>query len=536
MTDRSRSQCPRCNFRAARAYDLQRHARRKHGVTKSAMKLYKMQVKALNAKGTRRTLRANFVETALQDLPETASRRQVADYVLRAAGVTVSQDGVTVTPRRQPTETLDDDVENRNGFIVQPIARPEGTKRLHRVDIAGSGFVTNFAELGATAKAFERLHAAVQGTTKTTAKQRAGLLHRYLCFAKKNYPEMTDLDALLSVEAANHYVEQYGRFFARQSTINAILAVVKALSLLRFCEDFKRKVGFQRGMERKLTRAADHWANIGRTNARKARVEQRVKMVSTPNREWTINLPMSILLDYLRSAGQTFLGVERRANDRLPQVHETLTALRSACSLCLVLNGIRQVIALRMTPAHLREATTWDGNFIVKCPSHKTQKTHGPGFVVLKPHQMKLFVRLSRWVDDEEKLFGVPETCGDAAAVLFEDFNLYVKARLNRDFTMRFKHARREAETYAHFLDGETKSKVGHRPSDVVTKFLLHTPRNRNLYYAFATDSEIVSRCRLYQELLAVLAALELIKDEKILVPALPPNGMKVTFCHNVRL
>jgi len=500
-----RSKCPRCKHLSSRFYDLRRHALGVHGIGREQLGAFLKEAKDLNARRRSRIAQRRKIK---------AARKQEGGFQ-----TTDLAGAKRACAMREQLEK--DDVKTNSGFVVKPMGRAPQTKRLHKADIARCGFISHFKELCPTAKCFQLLNERAGDTSPATAKQWAGLVNRFLSFAKDEYPEFSELDAFLSTEVANSFVEKYAKFFANQSTINAIVSVSKALHYLRYNETFKKAVCLRPGMEPKVNRLIEHWNCMKRTFHRKARNAQRVKLANTPVEDWQVMFPVSLTLDYLAKARKTFLTEDDRSENRFGDLNkqDTIRALRSACALIIVLNGCRQVVALRLAPANLKEATTWDGCYIVRVNSHKTKNFYGPARLVLRPHQYKLLTLLAELVNDRNTVFGVPDVHGSAAEVLFQDFNDYVAETTGRAFFMRFNNGRKVAESYCHLVEGLPKNSQGLAPSDVVAKFLMHSRGTRDLFYKTLTESEMVNLCRTYQSLLAVLAALELLRDGKVYVP-----------------
>jgi len=497
-----RAKCPRCLKYYSRFFDLRRHAIAMHGVPIEGISIFLREARKL-------ALRRKRIRLLKKRFPARGARNGTFFSMLHEKAALACNSQGSVKTDREVTSS---------GFVVRQITRASDTKRLRKRDIAHSGFQSDFKELCPTATCFQIVLERTREASAATARQWAGLFNRFLYYATDNFKDKTHLEALLSVEIANSYVEKYAKFFANQSTINAIVSVIKALTLMRYNENFKKAMGLKPGMEVKLNRVIDHWAHIKRAFVRKSRNSQREMKSKKGIMDWTHTFPIMLALEYLAQARQAFLKDFDTHRGEVT-VQDTIVALRSTCSLIMLFSGCRQVVALRLTPANLAAATQWDGFFIIRVNSHKTARFYGCAHIILRPFQYKLFVLLAERVKDTRSIFGVPETHGTVAEILFKDFNDYVEERTGRKFVMRFNNARKVAETFSYILQGLPQNRKGTAATDVVTSFLMHTRATRDLYYHSLTDGEILANCRTYQSVFATLAALEMIREKQIYVP-----------------
>jgi len=501
-----RAKCPKCKKLFARFYDLRRHARGVHGVPMETMSVYLGQARALNK---RRRLLWN-----IQRKKNAGQGRTLSSFSVSLAKDKLARN--SQESRKGGTQ------DTPSGFLVTPTARSPDTKRLRKAEIAQCGFLSDFQKLCPIARCYQQMLVSAHETSEATAKQFAGLFNRFLDFAHDNFKSMTPLEALLSNEVADYFVDKYAKFFAHQSTVNAIIAVKKALTLMRYNATFKKETGLLPGMEAKLTRVIDQWTYLKRSFMRKLKIEQRVKIMNSGVKDWTGFFPISLALEYLSKARRAFLNETDDAQEGGSglTVEDSILALRSTCALILVLSGCRQIVALRLTPANLNAASSWDGFFTVRVSAHKTSRYYGSAHIVLRPFQYKLLILLSERVRDNKSVFGIPENHGRVAEVIFRDFNDFVSEKSGRPFVMRFNSARKVAETFSYILKGLPNNHRNVSACDVVTRFLMHTRATRDLFYHTMTDGEIVSSCRTYQSVFSVLAALEMVREGRIHVPA----------------
>lgn len=103
---------------------------------------------------------------------------------------------------------------------------------------------------------------------------------------------------------------------------------------------------------------------------------------------------------------------------------------------------------------------------------------------------------------------------GRSSEQIFKSFNHYVATtREGVDgFCLRFNAVRKAADTFSH-LAGSPGVKA-EATKDTVTAFLLHSGPIRNLHYRYHSPSAVVSDFRVFSSVLAVLAALEMLRDD----------------------
>lgn len=556
---RTKVACFLCHAKLSRRNRLLQHASTVHGAKGKALRTFLREARALNAPGVERAITRDRLRTVLAGLPPRATPRLVAKEILKVTNVSLiecqdassseeSDSGSSDAeepPRKervprpvwaQTPDEPDSDGESADGQPSQAAKAPENCRRMPRDVISSLGLARGYGQDHIT-HVFQTQYAANQLTSPATAKQRAGLLYRFLAYARQFHPDSDALQAITSPHIATSYIDMLrSAGFKPQSLINQLDAIKACIVQIQFSRPVQEAFKFRESHRQDLERAAGHWSALKSYTQKQGAARQRKKLQASALEDWTEFFPVAHALDYLSLVREAL--VDSGEDIRVPSpgvipgsgatpgkrgVRLNVSTLRCAAGLLGALSGCRLTALLELTRDELARRESWQGITVLSIKTHKTELYYGPARVALRPHQVIVFDLLAqetklKYPAQYDRVFGLSPTHGRASEIIFKEFNSYLQARTGgpqQPFTLN--NARKAAETFSHLLTGCTSAGTGSKAArDAVTKFLLHGERVARKNYRHASSSEVVSQYRVYSNLLAVLALLELVRANRI--------------------
>lgn len=547
--------CTRCDVTLRRRARLAEHAAQVHGLKGRALKLYRKEALALNASGSRRTVTVGRLMNALRTLPPTASPKCIARKVLRLSNVRLIQEE-SDSSSESSGSSAESDTESgawsQGGFsaakraiayqerdpgdLPPPPRAPENCRRMPKALIGAIGLRSSYGE-DPVVRAFEDAYSVNQQAASATCKQRAGLLFRFLSFARQHFPDRDDLASLCSQEVATAYVDVLRTGgFKSSSLINAIDSCRAAIAQLRISRPLQLAFGYSEARRREIERSVETWSFLKSHAGRQASSDQRKKMLETPMEDWTHLFPVSHCLEFLNlvreamiCAGEhevlTVPGWQNRRAPGTKPLPLNLSNLQSACGLVGALNGSRLGVLLNFTQEELSNQRPWQGLHVLAIAKHKTSKYHGAARMCLRPHHLRMFQLLAERSAKERPalskyVFGIAPNSGKASQVAFAAFNKFVAGRLGPDSGQTpffLNNARKAADTFKYLLSGRGDGDQSARDARAaVTNYLMHTEKTSARYYRSATLGQVVSDFRCLNSLIAIMSMLELIRQNRI--------------------
>lgn len=428
-------------------------------------------------------------------------------------------------------------------------------RRVSRGELDRSGFLSGLDGRCPQSRQFERLLVDVTGVSRATAAKKAGVLHRYLQYTRDHEPNLTDLERMTTYHVAVSAIQEYRKHFSPRSVVILADALRNCVVMMEYCKPLQVAFSVNGDQHRgALAAAAVMWTQQRKAANKAASIRQRGCMSRQPLESWTHLIPVEPMVDYLREYGPAVAAAAETAaqtaaeDEAAPPLvvlcdvdpaaprpapvpdfpdsaHDRAVRkraydqARSVAALYLVMSGVRLCVALALTRKDLRRATAWGDVSIVSVARHKTSRHHGAAHVVLRPHALQALHDLASATEAffgpdeaaERNLFGLTEPHGRAAAVMFSDFNGFVRLRgYDVHFgRLSFNKARKGCESFAHLLGTAGEAAGSAAAQRTICDFLLHSTKVRNLYYRKTSFSALVTQWTTFNNLLAVMYVLE---------------------------
>lgn len=540
-----RSRCPRCNATASRRGDLGKHAQRVHGLRRGTREFdnFRKDARRLNGRGSSRSVSKRIIRQALAGLPRNATPAVIAQRVLQAVNVSAT---ATTTECDTNAEDDDDDggvdqrraarpvpqgrsvvsgprartTQGEGAFDVQYTGRDPQTQRITKATLSHVGLATQYSDFMDAATSYERVMTNRGELEPSTIRAQAGMVNRFTDYALTHMPHLaTELEALCSTAAIFKFGEHLEAFLQPNSVMNHAHAIMSYLKLLLLDTNLQRAIGFTHGWTQKVVNARVCWSTLRSQVAKKARRKQKEAM-QEPKGFWDMNAPFDLILEFADITYNALSGHIRDGTGGPNGVgipYEERVRLRALAATYLLMNGVRLCVATGMTRAELLAAESHLSSRVVRVAASKTRKTRGRAPVVLKDHQYRTLLALSADNADGDPVLG-PLPKGRASEVLFAPVKNYIRGQTGRDVTVTFNLARQAVESFAHLVKSMRAKDADAQFSarDAICNYLQHSPAVRDTFYVTRSASLLVFEQSLYEQVVATIAALALIRRGKI--------------------
>lgn len=487
-----RLKCEQCDYVVTRLYRLRAHGVSKHGIPDGTdeMNSYMKKCSKLNQRGIRYTSSAVLLKQL---------GRYGADEAFVEAGRALLAKYAVLVKESRNSENFQ---QNENVQVKPDVV---GRPRQSRAHIANVGLVADFSKLCAIAKQYENVESAKTGRTAQSSKANANMIHRYIVWGQKSRPNWSEREIIFSPHLPKDFNNLLLSTFKPFTAKNHATALISLIDTILWNNQFREEIGFPANAKKALLSAKDSWEHIKMQNQRNARVTQRRK-IKAGNFQ---NAPILRILQFL--------------NEFAPKCEKDTFCLETnrgkATLLCvgaiyLALHGQRLCSCLNMTTEELNKAVCSKGRFVVRVASHKTAKFSGPAAIALKPHQYHLLTKIGEKCAVAGRPFGSAAS-GRACVQLFAPLNEYVHEKFPGAPCVTFNLIRKTISTNSFLVKKEGLAAA----EGLVNTYLCHGKQVTDLHYSFLTDEKVISQARAVEEVIAALAALDLVRGEAVTTP-----------------